>query len=203
MVRKREIAWPAVFLRLMRLMLHPEPQPPAEQHGRARRWLLTPPPPMVAALLALRIGPTEARIFLDQAGVDPRSQLVLRRAVGQAPAGPMQGDLIVEGAFKTAVQDKQAPPGQSVFYAAFAQLHAGNEAVYSPSAIAELLDPSKGSLQRLAESAASQAFDSDEVPGRVRLCFRAMEPAVAAEALLASGLPWSVPGPCGRCEQTA
>ena len=55
--------------------------------------------------------------------------------------------------------------------------------------ITELLEPSRGNLKRLAETAANEGLDGDEVPGRVRLCFRAMEPAVAGEALLASGQP--------------
>ena len=83
----KSIAWPGGFISLMRLLLHPDLRRRPGNVADLRRWLVAPPPPMVAALLALRTGPSEARILVDQAGLDPKTQSSCAAQSGTCPPG--------------------------------------------------------------------------------------------------------------------
>jgi hypothetical protein len=148
---------------------------------------------VVGALLALRVSPTEARIFLDPTNIEAKAHILVRRAIGRTPKNAADGELVMEGDFKRSFADKHLPTAVDrstpISYSAFIRRQIGADIVYSPGTVTVLRDPSRGNLQRLAEKEASQMQDGDEVPARVRLFFKAMEPAVAAEALLASAQP--------------
>ena len=150
--RRRRLAWPGAFLGLMKLLLHPDPRRRPGSVAELRRWLAAPPPPMVAAVLALRTGPTEARVFLDAEDMDPKLQIVASCAWGRAPTGlrrmaiwfrkgPRARRSTIARFRQPRVRSKTR---QSVYYAAFTRLPADDEACLFPSAVAELLDPSRG-----------------------------------------------------------
>lgn len=175
--------WPANFVALMRWLLHPEPSRRPSSADEVRTWMIALPPPQVNAVLALDAGAGETRVYMDVQPLEAGVEIEVRRAVGQAPLKPDQGELAYAGAPQSMVVDSHAPlTEEPFFYTVFSRKAVSERQVYSSGVSAEALEPRAEQLLALAESEAATAAN-DAVPPRIELCFRAMETISLAEIL--------------------
>ncbi len=192
--------WPANLLALFRQLLAADRQRRPSSVAELREWILAPPPSPVTRALALRLGPTTARLFLDLGAADPDTQLVIRRRLETPPAGPTDGIGVGEGRLASQIEDTKVPDkAANVWYSVFTRKRRppplstggrgqGEEWVYSRGLQTELIDPAPAAILRLAEQEAAGISDAKETPG-IALLFQALETDAAAEALLASHQP--------------
>lgn len=181
--------WPANFMHLFRDLLHPDPARRPASVEELLRWIDTPPPPPVNAILAVMVGPGEAKISFDLTGCDDKLDLVVRRGVSQPPRSPHEGTLLEQGPAHTAVLDPAVPlTPATVYYTAFMRRADSTGPLHSAGASCELLAATPSSLRQFAEAEARARESDSAFPPRLALCIQALDPVFVAEAFLASAV---------------
>ncbi len=189
--------WPRTFLTVMEHCLRPDPGQRPAAVGDLRAWLMAPPPPPLAAGLAIRVAPERpVRIFLDVRGVDPGLEIVVRRGVGLQPTTAEEGELVSEGPPRPWLEDPGLPPAAGqVCYAAFTRARRDVGVAYSVATPVDVIRAGAPELRQYAEGGAGPDADEPEPP-RVRLLFEAFDRLALADILLGSPLPqvrnWAV-----------
>lgn len=180
-------AWPSGLVQGLAAALQADPGRRPASVAQLRQWLADPPPAAPAAVLPLMIGQGQARLYLDLAGVDPHSELEVRRQVRQPCLTPTSGTCLASGPPRPIIEDPEMPlTPDPVFYSAFTRRP--GSARWSPAAWGELLQPLPSVLLQEAEAEAKRAPQAD-MPARIALFFAALDAVRMAQALAGSKLP--------------
>jgi hypothetical protein len=177
--------WPRGFLTTFRQCVAADPRQRPPSVAALLSWLVAPPPAPVAAVLALRRPGDQVRLFFDLAGIDPETQLVIRRGIGSQPLTITEGEPVSSGPPRAWLDDTppRRPAPEAIFYGVFTRWLLQEEAPSSAPVPAQLLEPTAANLRLFAESAAT---GDDREPPAVSLLFQALDAVKVAEALLVS-----------------
>ncbi len=181
--------WPGNCAAALRWLLHPEPSRRPASADEVRSWMVALPPAQVNAVLALDAGSGETRVYLDVQTIEADAEIEIRRAVGQAAQRPDQGELAYAGPPQPVVIDSQAPlTEEPFFYTVFSRKPLPGGPVYSGGVATRAIEPITDELLALADADATTDA-TGQLPLRLALCFRAMDPLGLAEILLTSPRP--------------
>src|SRR5262249_11246713 len=124
--------WPAHVVEVFRFLLHHDQRRRPSSVEELLSWFEAPPPPPANAILAVIVGPGEARVCVDLEGLGNDFDLVIRRGVGQAPLTPQEGTLLEQGPAAALVADPTVPLTPApVYYTAFLRRATSNGPIYS------------------------------------------------------------------------
>ncbi|MBI3409735.1 MAG: hypothetical protein HY040_15450, partial [Planctomycetes bacterium] len=187
--------WPANVIEVFRYLLHHDRQRRPKSVEELLGWIEAPPPPPVNALVAVMVGPGEARVCVDLEGLGDNLDLVIRRGVDRPPRTPQDGTLLEQGPAAAMIADPAVPLTPApVYYTAFLRRATSNGPIFSTGITGELLTATPAALRQFAEaearlSRAEPGKAEHTVPPRLALCFRALESVQLADVLLVSAEP--------------
>ncbi|MBI2806903.1 MAG: hypothetical protein HYX68_18135 [Planctomycetes bacterium] len=182
--------WPHSFTKAFRLLLSPDPFRRPGSADELLAWLVNPPPPPVAEVIALHTDSDSAKLLLDCTGLDPGMEMQVQCARGTAPRQASDGITVAEGPIRPVVGVHQLPVTMDpIYYTVFTRRRVKDQTAFSPGVAAKLWQPSEANLRRWVEEQAAGAFDSAGIPTRVGMVLGALDPRVAIEGLLASSVP--------------
>lgn len=179
--------WPRKFLTVFRLLLSPEPGPRPSSTQELLAWLVDPPPPPVADVIALYTDADAGKLLVDCTGLDSGLEMTIQCARGAAPRRHTDGATIAEGPVRPVVALRQLPvTSEPVFYTVFTRRKEADRYAYSPGVPAQLWQPNERNLRQWVETQAAGTFDAQHIPTRVGMVLGALDAQMATESLLAS-----------------
>jgi len=179
-------SWPDNVLAVFRLLLNPDRRRRPASVAEFRSWLLAPPPPAVAAVLALRIGPDRARILVDVTELPPTLEMVIRRGPSPGPVQHTEGYPVYDGPLAGDVDDRLAFRDGRMTHAVFTRLRRSGQSSYSVPVHAELIEAAPANLLNLVEGVvAGEGLEQSE-PAVLPLLVQALGEIETAELLLES-----------------
>ncbi len=181
--------WPKKFLTVFRLLLSPEVGPRPNSTEELLAWLVDPPPPPLADVIALCTDADAGKLLLDCTGLPADLEMTIQCSRGAAPRRPNEGATITEGAIRPVVGLRQLPlSADPVFYTVFTRRNHRDRFTYSPGVSAQLWHPTERSLRQWVEEQAAGQFDTQHIPTRVGMVLSAIDARMATESLLASSV---------------
>jgi hypothetical protein len=180
-------AWPKNFLTAFRMLLSHDPvrRPPSTAELLA--WLVEPPPPPVAGLIALHTDGDTAKLLLDCTGADMDLEMTIQCNPGVAACQPSDGATVAEGPLRPVVGVTRLPvTSEPIFYTVFTRRKQADRRVHSPGVSTQLWQPNERNLREWVEEQAVRALDAQQMPARVGMVLGALDSRMAIESLLES-----------------
>jgi hypothetical protein len=181
-------SWPGNILAVFRLLLHPDPRRRPASAAELRTWVLAPPPPSVAALLALRAGMEQVNIFVDVTGLPPELEMVIRRGASPGPAHATEGEPVYDGPLVREVEERLAGRDEAVVHAVFTRRRRAGEDSFSAPVHADLIDSSTPHLLHVVETLVSGEDLDQPEPAVLPLLVQAIGEIGTLDLLLTSAL---------------
>jgi len=197
-------SWPRKVLATFRMLLDPDPARRPRNESELLAWLVNPPPPPIAGLIALHTDADTGKLLLDCTGVDMDLRLTIQCGRDAPPLKPNDGWTVAEGPVRPVVGINQLPlTTDPIYYTAFTCRKTNGDTVYSPGVSAQLWQPTPANLRQWVEQASTEAFEASQIPTRVGMVLGGLDVELIADSLLASPLPrvraWAI----RRIEQVA
>jgi hypothetical protein len=181
-------SWPGNILAVFRLLLHPDPRRRPRKIAELRAWLTAPPPPSVAAALALYASAERVRVLVDPTGLLPDLDMVIRRGMPPGPAEAMEGEPVYDGPLTEEVDDLLSLPNKPAVHAVFTRQRRSGLVLFSVPVQAEAIGPSPADVLRLLEQFVSGDDLDQPEPAILRLVVRGLGELRTMETMLTSAL---------------
>ncbi len=182
--------WPRNFLTAFRLLLSPDPGRRPRSVADLLAWLIDPPPPPIAGLIALHTGGDVARLLLDCTGIEVGLEMAIQCGRNTAPQLPTEGVTIAEGPLRPVVGVTSLPlTMEPVYYTVFTRRTQAGRRVYSPGVAALLWQPSAENLRHFVEEQATGTLDAQQIPANVGMVLAALDLSTVTSSLLTSTMP--------------
>jgi len=195
--------WPRNFVAVFRLLLSVEPSRRPRSVDELLRWLIHPPPPPIAALIALHTDGDNGKLLFDCTGVDPGMEMLVQRTRNAPAERPSDGTTVAEGAIRPVIGVSQLSVSSGpVYFTAFTRRRQGGVVAFSPGVVAQLWQPNAQKLREWVEEQAAGAFDSLHIPTRVGMVLSALDVQTTTESLILSPNPRVRAWGLRRIEQT-
>jgi hypothetical protein len=195
--------WPKRFLTTFRLLLSADRERRPGSAEELLAWLVDPPPPPIAGLLALHTDGDTAKLLLDCTGADMNQAMTIQCRCGKPARQASEGETVAEGPVQPVIGLNRLPvTPESIFYTVFTRRRHGDRVIHSPGVSAELWQPSDANLRHWVEEQAVGGLDGTAMPPRVAMLLGALDLRSSIEALLASRLPRVRTWGLQRLEQT-
>jgi uncharacterized C2H2 Zn-finger protein len=195
--------WPTNIVHALRLLMNSEAARRPGSVSELQAWIVEPPPPPVADVIALHTDADTAKLLLDCTGVDAGLELTVQCAPGAAPRAPADGATVAEGPMRPVIGVDRLPmTTDSIFFTVFTRRHANGRAVHSSGVVAQLWQPNEANLRQWVEEQAAGSLDAQHIPTRVGMVLGALDARLTADSLLASKIPRVRAWCLKRIEQT-
>ncbi len=182
--------WPRKFLTVLRMLLDAEPGRRPSSAQELLKWLVDPPPPPVAGVVALHIEADMAKLLLDCTGVEAGLDISIQCTRNEPARLPSDGETVVEGPVRPIIGLDRLPlTDQAIYYTVFTRRKQDNGIVHSRGVSAELWQPNEKNLRAWVEEQAVGAFDAQNIPTRVGMVLGALDFSLVSDALLGSTIP--------------
>ncbi len=182
--------WPKSFLTVFRLLLSADPGRRPRSATELLAWLVEPPPPPIAGLIALHTDADSAKLLLDCTGAETGLEMTIQCNRGAPAQGPNEGATVADGPVRPVIGVSKLPvSGEPVYYTAFTRRRKNDAYVYSPGVVAQLWQPSAQNLRQWVEEQAVGTFDGQPAPTQVGMVLGALDARATTDSLLASTLP--------------
>ena len=179
--------WPRKFLAVFRSLLSPDPARRPRSVADLLSWLIDPPPPPLAGLVALHTGGDVAKLLLDCTGVDQGLEMAIQSARVAPARSPSEGTTILEGPVRPIVAISQLPvTDEPIFFTVFTRRTEAGRRAYSSGVAAELWQPSEANLRKWVEERAANTVEGQQIPIQVGLVLGAVDLSTVIGGLLAS-----------------
>ncbi|MBI3822493.1 MAG: hypothetical protein HY289_07415 [Planctomycetes bacterium] len=182
--------WPRNFLTAFRLLLSRDPTRRPRTVADLLTWVVSPPPPPVAGVIALHTDADMAKLLIDCAGADTGLEMTVQCS-RHAPAQDVTvGTKVAEGPLRPQLDLRKLPlTTDPIYYTVFTRRKQGNDYVHSPGIGAHLWQPTEQNLRTWIEEQAAGALDGQQIPPRVSMVLGVVDVRSATESLLASPVP--------------